>query len=61
MGILEDAGSAGEERFHVTLEQLEKSVRVPVADQVASHPSDAPPAGSDYDEQRRQLRLAGGM
>lgn len=61
MGRVEDASSAGEERFHVTLEQLEKSVRVPVSEQVASHPGDAPPAGSDYDEERRQLRLAGGM
>ena len=45
----------------VTLDQLERSVRVPVEDQVIEQPADPSAAGeSDWDNERRQLRLAGG-
>jgi hypothetical protein len=48
-------------KYAVTLEQLEHQVHVPFEDQVTEQPGDA---GTDpetqWDEQRRQLRLAGG-
>jgi hypothetical protein len=48
-------------RYKVTLDQLERSVRVPVEDQVIEQPADPIAAGeSDWDNERRQLRLAGG-
>ena len=48
-------------RYKVTLDQLERNVRVPVEDQVIEQPADPISAGeSDWDHERRQLRLAGG-
>ena len=48
-------------RYKVTLDQLERSVRVPVEDQGIEQPADPIAAGeSDWDNERRQLRLAGG-
>ncbi len=48
-------------RYKVTLDQLERSVRVPVEDQVIEQPADPiAPGESDWDNERRQLRLAGG-
>jgi hypothetical protein len=48
-------------RYKVTLDQLERSVHVPVEDQIIEHPADPVAAGgSDWDDERRQLRLAGG-
>lgn len=48
-------------RYKVTLDQLERSVRVPVEDQVIEQPANPIAAGdSDWDDERRQLRLAGG-
>jgi len=48
-------------RYKVTLDQLERSVRVPVEDQVIEQPAAPIAAGdSDWDNERRQLRLAGG-
>ena len=48
-------------KYAVTLEELEREVRVPFEDQVTEQPGDP---GADretqWDEQRRQLRLAGG-
>jgi hypothetical protein len=48
-------------KYALTLEQLESQVRVRFEDQVTEQPGDA---GADretrWDEQRRQLRLAGG-
>ena len=47
--------------YKVTLDQLERSVRVPVEDQVIEQPADPIAAGdSAWDDERRQLRLAGG-
>ena len=48
-------------RYKVTLDQLERSVHVPLEDQIIEQPSNPVAAGgSDWDEERRQLRLAGG-
>lgn len=48
-------------RYKVTLDQLERSVHVPVEDHVIEQPAGSIAAGgSDWDEERRQLRLAGG-
>ena len=48
-------------RYKVTLDELERTVRVPVEDQVIEQPADPITAGeSDWDNERRQLRLAGG-
>lgn len=48
-------------RYKITLEQLERSVHVPVEDQIIEQSSDSVAAGgSDWDDERRQLRLAGG-
>lgn len=48
-------------RYKVTLDQLERSVRVPVEDQVIEQPANPIAAGdADWDDERRQLRLAGG-
>jgi hypothetical protein len=48
-------------QYAVTLEELEGQVRIPFEDQVTGQPGDA---GTNletwWDEQRRQLRLAGG-
>ena len=47
-------------RYKVTLDQLERSVHVPVEDQIIEQPADPTAAGeSDWDNERR-LRLAGG-
>lgn len=47
--------------YKVTLDQLERTVRVPVEDQVIEQPATPIAAGeSDWDNERRQLRLAGG-
>lgn len=56
-----DARDADEPNpYQVTLDELEQQVHVPVEDQVTSQPGGKAPAGDDWDEQRRQLRLAGG-
>jgi hypothetical protein len=48
-------------RYKVTLDQLERSVHVPVEDQIIEQPANPIAAGgSDWDDERRQLRLAGG-
>lgn len=48
-------------QYKVTLDQLERTVRVPAEDQVIEQPADPMAAGeSDWDRERRQLRLAGG-
>jgi hypothetical protein len=48
-------------RYQITLDQLERTVRVPVEDHVIEQPADPIAAGeSDWDYERRQLRLAGG-
>ena len=48
-------------RYKVTLDELERTVRVPVEDQVSELPAAPIAAGeSDWDNERRQLRLAGG-
>ena len=48
-------------RYKVTLDQLERAVRVPVEDLVIEQPAESIAAGeSDWDHERRQLRLAGG-
>ena len=49
------------DRYRVTIEQLEAAVHVPIEDQTIEHPANpVPEAGSDWDDERRQLRLAGG-
>jgi hypothetical protein len=56
-----DGDQRGPSRYRVTLDQLERTVRVPVEDQVIERPTDPIAAGeSDWDHERRQLRLAGG-
>ena len=51
----------GPSRYKVTLDELERTVRVPVEDHVIEQPADPMVAGeSDWDIERRQLRLAGG-
>jgi hypothetical protein len=48
-------------RYKVTVDQLERSVRVPVEDPIIEQPAKPIAAGdSDWDDERRQLRLAGG-
>jgi hypothetical protein len=48
-------------RYRVTLDELERTVRVPVEDHVIEQPGDPITSGeSDWDNERRQLRLAGG-
>ena len=52
----------GAERYHTTLADLERAVRVPFEAQVESQSTDLPPGpGPDWDEDRAQLRLAGGL
>ena len=51
----------GPNRYNVTLDQLERALRVPVEDHVSEQPADPIAAGeSDWDNERRQLRFAGG-
>jgi SAM-dependent methyltransferase len=48
-------------RYRVTIDQLERSVHIPLEDQTIMQPAEpTAPAGSDWDDERRQLRLAGG-
>jgi hypothetical protein len=48
-------------RYKATLDELERTVRVPVEYQVSEQPAAPSAAGeSDWDNERRQLRLAGG-
>ena len=48
-------------RHKITLDQLERTVRVPVEDQVIEQPAEPNDAvESPWDKERRQLRLAGG-
>jgi hypothetical protein len=48
-------------RYKVTLDQLERSVHIPVEDQIIEQPANPIGAGgSEWDDERRQLRLAGG-
>lgn len=50
------------DRYRTTLAELERAVRVPFDDQVLSQSTDLPPGpGPDWDEDRVQLRLAGGL
>ena len=50
------------DRYRTTLAELERSVRVPFEAQVISQSTDPPPGpGPDWDEDRVQLRLAGGL
>ena len=52
----------GADRYRTTLADLERAVRVPFEAQVESQSTDLPPGpGSDWDEDRVQLRLAGGL
>ena len=52
----------GADRYRTTLADLERAVRVPFEAQMESHSTDLPPGpGSDWDEDRVQLRLAGGL
>ena len=46
--------------YHVTLEELEREVHVPVDQQVCSQPVERTPATTYEDEVQRQFRLAGG-
>jgi hypothetical protein len=48
-------------RYKVTLDQLERSVHVPLEDQIIEQPANPIVAGgSEWDDERRQVRLAGG-
>ena len=52
----------GADRYRTTLADLERAVRVPFEAQVESQSTDLPPGpGPDWDEDRVQLRLAGGL
>jgi SAM-dependent methyltransferase len=49
------------DRYRVTIDQLERSVHIPLEDQTIMQPADPTAAGgSDWDDEQRQLRLAGG-
>lgn len=49
-------------QYHVTLESLERAVRVPYEDLVQSQPTDHPSGPEpDFDEERNALRRAGGL
>jgi hypothetical protein len=54
-------GTEPENKYAVTLDDLEAAVRVPLEDQASEQPSD-PPDLTDAEQldERRQLRLAGG-
>ena len=59
MGTVDD--QRAQNRYKVTLDQLERTVRVPVEDHVIEQPAGPIAAGgSDWENERRQLRLAGG-
>lgn len=59
MAALETPGAG---RYRTTLADLERAVRVPFEAQVESQSTDLPPGpGPDWDEDRVQLRLAGGL
>jgi hypothetical protein len=52
----------GSDRHRTTLADLERAVRVPFEAQMESQSTDLPPGpGSDWDEDRVQRRLAGGL
>ncbi|HYN56668.1 MAG TPA: hypothetical protein VES03_05660 [Motilibacterales bacterium] len=52
----------GAGRYRTTLADLERAARVPFEAQTESQSTDLPPGpGSDWDEDRVQLRLAGGL
>lgn len=66
VGMTRDTRDVGDEEkpnpYAGTLEDLEREVQAPLEQQVAEQPSTpAAPFGTDWEEQQRQLRMAGGV
>lgn len=59
---MDAADKPGADQYRTTLADLERAVRVPFEAQIEAQSTDLSPGpGPDWDEDRVQLRLAGGL